>query len=339
LFKYCLSSMISDPGTVDCSADSDAGLKTMFVDIVQKERIDRGQRPALRPVFLKVHGIVKGELEIRLDVGANLRQGIFAGSRWPVWLRFSSDTLPERHGWRTTIGVGMKLFGVPGEKLFGDDGAGTFDLIFQNHDIFFVDTASVMCDFTRASVIDGKIDDWLAAHPKTAAILDDMAKPEASVLSARYWTTLPAAFGPDDYAKFSLVPEIDLEPPASQPVDPDYLAADLAKRLKAKGARFVLSVQLRSNPSTMPLDEATKRWREEESPFLPLADLTIPPQDTGSPGVAEFGENLAFNIWRVTAEHEPVGSIARARRTAYAASAKLRRMTNGVSEAEPGGIS
>ncbi|MEF2549478.1 hypothetical protein VQ045_20305 [Aurantimonas sp. E1-2-R+4] len=229
----------------------------------------------------------------------------------------------------------MKLFGVPGEKLLGDDGAGTFDMIFQNHDVFFVDTASDMCAFTRASVIDGTIVDWPAAHPKTAAVLDDMAKPEASILSARYWTILPAAFGADDHAKFSLQPELLLEPPSSQPPDPNYLAADLAKRLKTDDARFVLSVQRRTNPATMPLDEATVRRLEEESPFLPLADLVLPPQDILSGDTAEYGENRAFNIWRVTAAHEPAGSIARARRTVYAASAHLRRSTNGVSESEP----
>lgn len=42
--------------TVNCRTYSAENLKHMFVDIVQKSRIDAGERPALRTVFHKVHG-------------------------------------------------------------------------------------------------------------------------------------------------------------------------------------------------------------------------------------------------------------------------------------------
>lgn len=324
-----------DTGTadVDCMADADAGLKTMFVDLIQQRRIDAGQCPALRPVFHKIHGAVRGNLSVRADADPKLRTGIFARDCWPIWLRFSSDTPPESASFQTTIGVGMKLFGVSGEKLVGEPDAHTFDMIFQNHDVFFVDTASDMCRFTRA-VLEGTSDQYLVAHPETAAILDEMAKPEPSVLAATYRTILPLAFG-TSHAKFALVPHLTLPPLCGPPTDPDFLAADLVARLAAGPAHFTLSVQLRTDREAMPLDKATIRWDEATSPFLPLADLEIPAQDIQAPGQAEFGENLAFNIWRVTADHEPAGTIARARRTVYAAAASLRRKTNGVPDTEP----
>jgi len=317
---------------VDCQANPDAGLELMFVDMLQQGRIDAGQMPALRPVFLKAHGIARGTLTVREDADPGLRCGIFAhGGRWPVYLRFSSDTIPQAPDFRTTLGLAMKLVGVPGTKLVGAAEEVTFDLILQNHPVFFLDTASEMCAFTRAILIDNDLDAWLAAHPRFAAILEAMAKPEPSVLAARYWSLLPMGFG-NGYAKLSLIPALELPPLEDTPGNPDYLSADLAERLSKAPARFTLSAQLRSDPDAMPLDCATEPW---DSPFLPLADLDIPTQDITAEGLPTLGEHLSFNIWRVTPDHEPAGSIAEARRQTYASAAALRRQTNGVPEMEP----
>ncbi|MFM9500553.1 hypothetical protein ACKI1Q_44215, partial [Streptomyces galilaeus] len=52
-------------------------------------------------------------------------------------------------------------------------------------------------------------------------------------------------------------------------------------------------------------------------------------------GQAELGSNLSFNIWRTLAAHEPLGSIALARKSAYAASAHARHCANGQQLQEP----
>jgi hypothetical protein len=69
----------------------------------------------------------------------------------------------------------------------------TFDFILQNFDVFFVDTAADMCAFTKAGVVDGNYDPYLAAHPDTAKILNEMAKPVASTLGTAYWSCVPPA--------------------------------------------------------------------------------------------------------------------------------------------------
>lgn len=311
-------------------------LKKAFVDIIQKGRIAAGQCPALRPVFLKTHGIARGYLEIRRDLPNELRIGLLSGSRYPAWVRFSSDTLPAIHGFKTTVGIGVKLFGVPGKKLFGDANDVTLDLILQNHPVFFVDNAVEMCRFIHAGVVEGDYDLYLRDHPETSAILDAMAKPLGSVLASPYWSILPFALGPDRVVKYRLSPTLTVEPPLSPPSDPDYLAHDLAARLAGQGARLELMIQQRTDPATQPLDNAMTPWDETASPFTPVADLILPAQDIAAAGQAEAGENLSFNIWRVTAEHAPQGSLADARRGVYAAAATLRRTTNGVADSEPG---
>jgi len=333
MFQHMKSAGAGDAaGTVDCAADPVASLVEMFVGTIQKKRIAAGQCPALRPVFLKPHGVVRGVFRIRPDLGKERRVGVFAGTEYPAWVRFSSDTLPTSNDYTTTLGIGIKLFGVPGEKIFGQPCDGTFDFILQNNEVFFVDTAQDMCAFTKAGVVGGSYDPYLAAHPDTARILNDMAKPVGSVLASPYWSCLPFAFGPDRYVKYKLEPTIEVPAPATAPADPTYLAADLETRLKEGEVTFRFCVQFRTDPGTMPLDRATVPWT---SPQVHVADLVLFQQDIAVRGQPEYGENLSWNIWRVTKEHEPQGSIAEARRAVYAASAEMRRNANGVPTGEP----
>jgi hypothetical protein len=320
---------------VDCGGDPIGSLKTLFVDMVQAGRIRQGQCPASRPVFLKPHGTVHGRLVVRADLPENFRIGIFAGAEYPAWVRFSSDTVPTASDYKTTVGIGIKLFDVPGAKLAGATDDVTSDFILQNHDRFFVDTAADMCAFTKAGVVDGDYGPYLAAHPLSAQILDEMAKPVSCVLAETFWSILPFAFGADRHVKYRLDPEATADPVDGPPSDPTYLAADLRLRLSAAEARFRLALQVRTDPASMPLDAATVRWDEDAAPWMHVATLVLDRQDIDARGQSSYGDNLAMNIWRVPAEHAPVGSLADARRVVYAASADLRRNVNGVPLGEP----
>ena len=312
-------------------ADPAQQLKEMFVDIVQARRIRQGQNPALRPVFLRVHGVVHGRFEIAPKLPDDLRAGVFAGKSYDAWVRFSSDT-PSGPDLRTTLGIGIKLFGVPGPKLI--DGGDTQDFILQNHDVFFVDTAKDMCEFTKAGVVDGNYDGYLKDHPETARILDAMKKVEVSVLTATYWSVLPYGFGSKRMVKYKLVPEqqADSVAPSDQQI---YLGPDLQRRMLAGEARFRFMVQFhkRGMPGE---EEATQPWSEKTSEPVHVATLVLPRQDIQAPGQAAYGENLAYNPWHSLADHEPRGSISAARRVVYQASAEQRRNANGVPTREPG---
>jgi L-Lysine epsilon oxidase N-terminal/L-lysine epsilon oxidase C-terminal domain len=317
------------PACYDCATNADDRLEQMFVEIVQKRRIALGQNPAMRPVFRKTHGVAAARFVVRDDLADDLKIGIFAGREYAVWLRSSSDTSPTSPDLTTTVGIALKLFGVPGPKLIGD--GDTADFILQNSDVFFVDTAKDMCEFTYAGVVQGDYQPYLDAHPTTDSILKQMARVEGSVLTTTYWSGLPFRFGADQYVKYKLEPETA---PANIPDDAtDYLATDLANRLRAREYRFRFMAQFRRGD--MPLDAATVAWSEAESPPVQLATLIIPAQEVNGLGQEAYGDNLSFNIWRVPAEHEPVGSLAQARRQVYSASADTRRSANGTSLDEP----
>ncbi|HEX8084940.1 MAG TPA: LodA/GoxA family CTQ-dependent oxidase [Solirubrobacteraceae bacterium] len=310
----------------------------MFVDMVMGRRIGGGQSPVLRPVFLKPHGIVRGTFTVRPDLAEELRVGVFAGDRYDAWIRFSSDTLPANPDLKSTCGIGIKLFGVPGPKLLPPDTeATTHDFLLQNHDVFFVDTLKDFCEFTYAGVVKGDYGPYLRAHPKTSKILDAMQHVVPSVLATDYWSGLPYAFGPDRRVKYKLSPAgRGGDPvPGLSTDDPDYLHADLRARLLEGVATFHFLVQFAVDDERTPLDRATKRWEETVSAPVHVATLTIPRQDVDAPGQAEYGEDLSFNTWHALAEHEPVGSIAQARRVVYQAAAERRRELNGVPLEEP----
>ena len=317
----------------DCANTPTEKLEEMFVDLIQRQRIERGQKPALRTVFLKQHGVVYGWFKPLPDLPDDLKIGTFAHGDLPCWVRFSSDTQPTSPDLHTTLGIGIKLFNVPGEKFLGE--SNTADFIMQNHDVFFVDNAAEFCEFTTAGVVDGDYPGYLQRHPKTARILNDMMKAEASCLTANYWAILPFAFGKDNkdqtrYVKYMLEPDGEK---ISEPFDdPNYLGLDLASRLRRHPAEFQFKIQFRTISETMPLDAATVRW---DSEWIHIANLVLPQQNIEKRGQAGYGENLSFNIWRTPREQEPQGSIAAARRVVYQGSANQRRLANGVTLTEP----
>lgn len=333
------------PQLPGCAEDAAASLEQMFVDMTQGGRVARGQDPVRRPVFLKPHGVARGTLTVAPDLPPDLRLGFLRTAHeqpdgLTAWVRFSSDTVPGMPDLRTTLGIGVKLFGVPGPKLLaGEEEAATQDLLLQNHDVFFVDTARDMCEFTKAGVVDGDYEPYLREHPVTREILDAMARFEESVLTAAYWSVLPSAFGSERFVKYKLVPA-GCEPGDPQAVPPDedpgYLGADLRHRLAAGAAAFDLMLQFRTDPQLMPLDRATVRWDEAVSAPVKVARLTLQQQDLTARGQAAYGENLAYNPWHSLAEHRPVGSISDVRRTVYRASAEQRRDVNGIPATEPG---
>ncbi|MFI1396220.1 LodA/GoxA family CTQ-dependent oxidase [Streptomyces sp. NPDC020681] len=323
----------------DCATEPIAGILAEFVGERMGDRISQGQEPVLRPVFVKYHGTARGVLTVVPDLPPELSIGFLRVAQeqeggLSAWVRFSSDTLPSRTDFRRTVGMGIKLFGVPGPKLLEEESqADTQDLVVQNHDVFFVDTAQDFCEFQQDPVA------YQNAHPDTRRILEEMRKPEESALKATYWGVLPYAFGPDRYVKYKLVPVgcPPGDPQAAPPdEDPSFLRSDLRHRLSAGEAVFDVMLQFRTDPDRMPLDRATVRWEEAQSVPVRVARLTLHQQDTLARGQDAYGDNLAYNPWHSLPEHRPISSVAEARKVVYLASAARRRDANGIPATEPG---
>jgi SnoaL-like domain len=115
----------------------------------------------------------------------------------------------------------------------------------------------------------------------------------------------------------------------------DLLRDAMQQRLanEQPAARFEFGIEVQTDPETMLIEDATQEWNSPEQ--VVLATITIPPQDFLSDTRTEFGEALSFSPWRSLPEHQPLGSINRARRDAYFDSSITRHKTTGATRQEP----
>lgn len=342
--KSILENKSNDNTSCGCE-DPIECLRHMFCDLVQKKRVEKGQCPVRRPVFLRTHGIMKGTLTILDDLPKDFRHGMFKESGdFPTYVRYSSDLSDGRPDWMSTIGIGIKIFGIPGEKMVSDDGANTADLLMQNVPYFFVDNAKDMCNFTKAS-LEGWSDDWIQQNaPKTTELLNDMAKPIRSVLETQLWSVVPFELGENNFCKYILRPGSSTFAGDPDINDPDFMAKDLAGRMAAGPVTLDIYIQKRPDASEFgetyieehfPLDRATVTWDEKIAIPVKVATILLPQQDITVEEQEIYGDWLSFNIGRVPLENKPVGSIAQARVSVYQTSADYRRKENGQPVSEP----
>ena len=140
------------PPCFDCATNATQQLDEMFIAMGQMKRIALGQTPAERAVFRKLHGAAQGRLVMDPNRPECLRVGVFAKDELPAWVRFSSDTGPTSPDLGTTLGIGLKVWGVDGVNALGETGD-VADFIMQNFPVFFVDNAEEMCEFTYAGTV------------------------------------------------------------------------------------------------------------------------------------------------------------------------------------------
>jgi hypothetical protein len=87
------------------------------------------------------------------------------------------------------------------------------------------------------------------------------------------------------------------------------------------------------------VEDAAVVWPEDESPYVTVARITAPAQNTWSAEKqVAVDAGLSFSPWHALAAHRPLGSVMRARKTAYEQSAKFRAEHNHVAVKEPGNI-
>ncbi len=339
--------------TCSCKDPIDC-LEHMFCTMTQERRVVlEGQCPARRPVFLRTHGIIEGEINILENdkITKDYRQGIFEKpSKHPVYVRYSSDLADGRPDWKSTIGIGIKIFNVdstePEEKGKKTVKSDTADLLLQNVPNFFVDTARDMCNFTKAS-FEGWGDEWIQDNaPNTNQLLDDMAKPIRSVFDTSLWSVVPFKLG-NGYCKYILRPGTSTFYEEPDINDPDFLAKDLAGRMASGSATLDIYIQKRPTPSDgysqtyidehFPLDMATVVWDEKEAVPVKVATIKMKKQIITKDEQKIYGDWLAFNIGRVPKENKPAkeSSVAEARVRVYQTSANYRRKMNDQPVEEP----
>ena len=128
--------------------------------------------------------------------------------------------------------------------------------------------------------------------------------------------------------------------PAADTSDRDVFRHSVERYFELHDAAFDIRVQLCTDLSIMPVEDAAVVWPEEQSPHRTVARLSLPRQATWTDARrAYFEERLSFNPIHALEEHRPLGSIMRARMTIYPETQDFRQASSGVSPAEPRSLS
>jgi hypothetical protein len=178
--------------------------------------------------------------------------------------------------------------------------------------------------------------DW--AWEEMFAFVKAAQTPVRNPLLSTYWSMAALRHG-DYVAKVRVAPaEASAAHAIHRELDvrsgPDVFGPTLVDELQARAFDFDLQVQLCKDLEAMPVNDATIEWPEKLSPFVTVARVHLPRQDISRPENVDKCDALAFNQWRVTEDHRPLGEIMQVRRI-YSASAKVRRMLNHQPQTEP----
>jgi hypothetical protein len=323
------------------------------------KRVGDRQRHTVRAVHAKSNGLVKAEVTVLADLREELRQGLFTKpASYDAVIRFSSepgDVLSDHIS--TPRGLAIKVIGVEGEMLPNHADRVTQDFIFNNGSTF----AANVHDFLKAIRLRAKhaddpeslkqavssaaqtAEEALELVGQKSSFLTGFGHPPTHPLGETYHTAAPLRFG-DYFGKMRLVPISDnLIALRGQHVDHRHswncLKDSIVSFFQRETAVWELRVQLCTDLTKMPVEDASVEWDEMLSPALTIARITAQPQDAYSDARRLWvDEQLSFTPWHSLAAHRPLGSIMRARFKAYQASSQFRHAAEGRPTVEPRSI-
>lgn len=318
---------------------------------------------AIRCVHAKSHGLLKAELEVLPGLPPVLAQGLFARpGRHPVVMRFSTtpgDLLDDAVS--TPRGLAIKILKVEGERLEGEHPEGapaatTQDFITVNGPRFNARNGKALlrslkplaATTDRAEGAKKALSAGLRGLEKlieafggqSAAVKAMGGQPATHILGETFWSQLPIRYG-DYIAKLQIVPvspelvaltgtAIDLR------ADADALRHAILAHFRTRPGTWELRVQLCTTLEEMPIDDPTREWDEDKSPFVAVARLSAAPQTAWSEARSTaVDDGMGFSPWHGIQAHRPLGELMRLRQLAYARSQAFRSQRNPTPVREP----
>jgi hypothetical protein len=315
---------------------------------------------AMRSVHAKNHGLLRGELQVYPTLPPQLAQGLFARpASYPVLIRLSTppaEELPDNVS--LPRGMAIKIMGVYGERLPGSENDTTQDFVMINGPTFgrpdakhFLKDLKLVAATTDKSP-GGK--QFLSALLRGAeavmeAVGGESAKlkglgghPQTHPLGETYFTQLPVLYG-DYMAKISIAPVSPaLTALHAAPLDmkgkPDAMREAVTEffAVTTAAVEWEVRVQLCSDIESMPIEDASVTWPEDQSPYIAVARIVVAPQIVpGAQQLHAADDRLAFSPWHGITAHRPLGSLMRVRQAIYAASSDFRAQRNACPMHEP----
>jgi hypothetical protein len=312
----------------------------------------------LRSVHAKSHGLLYGKLSIEEGLPEVLAQGLFARAQtYPVIMRLSTtpgDILDDSIS--TPRGLAVKVLGVDGARVAGSEGETTQDFVLVNGPVFnapnaggFLRSLKLLEPTTNkmeglkkltSAVARGAEAVIEAAGSQSTMITSLGGQQEHHILGESFYSQTPILYG-KYIAKIGIFPVSPAlraltKLPLTNNGEPNMLRNVVVDFFLQNSAVWEVRVQLCTNLATMPVEDASVAWPEDESPYVTVATLTAAAQDPWTlEKIKAIDEGLAFSPWHALAAHRPLGSVNRARKAAYAMSAKFRAEHQGREIIEP----
>jgi catalase len=295
-----------------------------------------------RGAHAKAHACLHAYFDVNNNIETRLQHGIFArpGRQYQAWIRFSNghfDLSVSQDQKSDARGMAVKILEPPGQPMqIAANNVPTQDFLMTNSPVFFIENIS---DY---NALVAKPDDLLrfifdGLNPFNWRIKvlfmakETLTPPPDSLLTEQYYSITAYKLGPYNI-KFSTRPcqvrKMNME---IDKTDPDFLGKRLARELVLGEACFDFMVQLQVPDKNMSIEDPTIEWKESDSPFIPMARITIPPQGFDTPELNTFCENLSFAPWHALPDHRPIGQFNRMRRAVYPASSDYRHTHNNTS--------
>ena len=311
------------------------------------------------------YAVLKAEVEILDNLPEELAQGIYSkpGKHHAV-VRFSngsSRVLPDKLSGNAQ-GFALKIFGIDGKKLSpGEEDSPNVDFNLINNPVFFCNSAEhyvfisklflKLNDFFEKGAL-GKLEFatlWVTENKKAFPNFEALKELGAlktfekipSINSFLYEFYSMGAVRHGDYiAKVRVIPTEQTKNAITEKnIDLDSAEwpyrKGIIKEIAQKNLTFELQIQLCKNLKEMPVNDLTKEWSQELSPFRTVAKITIPKQTVSEDGNFEIMENLSFTPFRTIEENSPIGNLQRSRQSAYVTSSTSRHELNHKKRKEP----
>jgi len=323
----------------------------------------RGKVRYMRDAHAKMHGCVKGTFDVRDDVPADMRVGVFANARrYKTWIRYSNGNSEVRYDWkRDARGMAIKLTHVDGRKIVTDfPEQNSQDFVMINHPVFFVDNPVHYAE-TLKVFHSGLGFETLGQVLSIARLPFENAKLALDVNGSHiknpvvepYWSMSPYRLGRGRAVKFASIPvqcghenDFPRDRAAQQQwisaaqdankghlpsFDRDELRDAMKKTLEEdhQDRCYVFVLQPFVDQDKTPVEHTTVNW-DDASAFVPVANLHIPAQTFSTEAQDTFCDDMTFTPWHALPEHKPLGVVNRTRLVVYSATAKLRRTGNDV---------
>lgn len=308
-----------------------------IIEVLRRQQV-KAHKPGrtLRDAHTKRIALVEAEFTVEAGLPESLRVGLFAEPRrYDAWVRFSSASeKPRSDAIEDVRGAAIKLRDVPGQRIPESDEPTTQDFLMISAPTMPLGTVRMfriaVALINQYSPILFAILLLVTGRLGVLKALKAMNIKPTSPADIRYWSTTPYLFGPDRAAKYSIVPTSAYRSRLPEKPGETYLGDNLEQHLAQADATFDFMVQLRTEPESMPIEDAAVEWREDQAPFVKVATLRIPKQQFRTAERDSMAAALSFSPGHALVQHRPIGGVNRARMRVYREQADFRQKRDGV---------